>query len=106
MPLNSRKSKTTDKQFLKFNVVLTDRIAGQKGQKNKDERQRMNRTYKAAQVTQPGKFEVVERTLVERAFGQVRIRVEACGVCHTELQPLLATRKGKSRQEARGTSLH
>jgi D-arabinose 1-dehydrogenase-like Zn-dependent alcohol dehydrogenase len=63
---------------------LTDRIAGQKGTKTKDERQRMNRTYKAAQVTQPGKLEVVERTMVEPGFGQVRIRVEACGVCHTD----------------------
>jgi alcohol dehydrogenase, propanol-preferring len=43
----------------------------------------MNRTYKPAQVTQPGKLEVVERTMVEPAFGQVRIRVEACGICHT-----------------------
>ena len=44
----------------------------------------MNRTYKAVQVTQPGKLEVVERAVVEPAFGQVRIRVEACGVCHTD----------------------
>src|SRR5260221_14186194 len=53
-----------------------------KGQKTKDERQRMNRTYKAVQVTQAGKLEAVERSIVEPAFGQVRIRVEACGVCH------------------------
>src|SRR6202048_5046235 len=44
----------------------------------------MNRTYKAAQVTQPGQLEVVERAMVEPAFGQVRIDVEACGVCHTD----------------------
>jgi len=44
----------------------------------------MNRTYKAVQVTKPGKLEVVERAIVEPAFGQVRIRVEACGVCHTD----------------------
>src|SRR5260221_3119992 len=55
-----------------------------KGQKTKDERQRMNRTYKAVQVTQAGKLEVVERAIVEPGFGQVRIRVEACGVCHTD----------------------
>ena len=44
----------------------------------------MSRTYKAVQATQPGKLEVVERSFVERAFGQVRIRVEACGVCHSD----------------------
>jgi hypothetical protein len=38
----------------------------------------MSRTYKAVQATQPGKLEVVERSIVEPAFGQVRIRVEAC----------------------------
>ncbi len=44
----------------------------------------MSRTYKAVQVTKPGKLEVVERAIIEPAFGQVRIRVEACGVCHTD----------------------
>ena len=44
----------------------------------------MSRTYKAVQVTQPGKFEVVERSIIEPDFGQVRIRVETCGVCHTD----------------------
>jgi D-arabinose 1-dehydrogenase-like Zn-dependent alcohol dehydrogenase len=29
-------------------------------------------------------LELVERVIVEPAFGQVRIRVEACGVCHTD----------------------
>jgi propanol-preferring alcohol dehydrogenase len=44
----------------------------------------MNRTYKAVQVTKPGKLEMVERAVTEPAAGQVRIRVEACGVCHTD----------------------
>src|SRR6266581_3257749 len=47
----------------------------------------MSRTYKAVQVTKPGKpgkLEVVERAIIEPAFGQVRIRVEACGVCHSD----------------------
>src|SRR5258707_10777782 len=50
----------------------------------KAKEKQMNRTYRAVQVTQPGKLEVVERTLVEPSFGQVRIKVEACGVCHTD----------------------
>ena len=44
----------------------------------------MSRTYKAVQVTKPGTLELVEKPIVEPAFGQVRIRVEACGVCHTD----------------------
>jgi alcohol dehydrogenase, propanol-preferring len=44
----------------------------------------MSSTYQAVQVTQPGKFEVVERSIIEPGFGQVRIRVEACGVCHSD----------------------
>ena len=44
----------------------------------------MSRTYKAVQTTQPGKLELVEKPIVEPAFGQVRIRVEACGVCHSD----------------------
>jgi len=44
----------------------------------------MSPTYKAVQVTKPGKLEVVEKPITEPAFGQVRIRVEACGVCHTD----------------------
>ena len=44
----------------------------------------MSSTYQAVQVTQPGKFEVVERSIVDPGLGQVRIRVEACGVCHSD----------------------
>src|SRR5437899_4880336 len=45
----------------------------------------MQTTYKAIEVTSPGKFSLVERALVEPLRGQVRIRVEACGVCHSDL---------------------
>src|SRR6266853_4231899 len=44
----------------------------------------MSRTYKAVQVTKPGTLELVERPIVELGPGQVRIRVEACGICHTD----------------------
>jgi D-arabinose 1-dehydrogenase-like Zn-dependent alcohol dehydrogenase len=44
----------------------------------------MSGTYKAVQVTKPGTLELVERPIVEPSFGQVRIRVEACGICHTD----------------------
>jgi len=40
---------------------------------------------KVAQVSKPGgNFEVVERPIPEPERAQVRIRVEACGVCHSD----------------------
>ena len=50
----------------------------------KAKEKQMSRTYRAVQATKPGKLEVVERETIEPALGQVRIRVEACGVCHTD----------------------
>lgn len=41
-------------------------------------------TYRAMQVTSPGKFELVERPIPEPGAGQVRIRVEAAGICHSD----------------------
>lgn len=41
-------------------------------------------TYRAQQVTEPGRFELVERQIVEPGAGQVRIRVEAAGICHSD----------------------
>jgi D-arabinose 1-dehydrogenase-like Zn-dependent alcohol dehydrogenase len=37
------------------------------------------KTYRAVQVSAPGKLELVERDLIEPSAGAVRIRVEACG---------------------------
>ncbi len=40
---------------------------------------------KAVQISKPGgNFEVVERPTPEPGRGQVRIKVEACGVCHSD----------------------
>ena len=40
---------------------------------------------KAVQITKPGgNFELVERPIPEPARGQVRIKVEACGICHSD----------------------
>jgi propanol-preferring alcohol dehydrogenase len=41
-------------------------------------------TYKAIEISSPNKFSLVDRSLVEPGTGQVRIRVEACGICHTD----------------------
>src|ERR1700730_16349369 len=41
---------------------------------------------KAMQVSKPGgQFELVERPIPEPGRGQVRIKVEACGVCHSDV---------------------
>jgi len=41
---------------------------------------------KAAQISKPGgDFEVVEREIPQPGPGQVRIRVQACGVCHSDV---------------------
>ncbi len=40
---------------------------------------------RAAQVSSPGgPFEIVERSIPEPASGTVRIKVQACGVCHSD----------------------
>jgi D-arabinose 1-dehydrogenase-like Zn-dependent alcohol dehydrogenase len=40
---------------------------------------------KAVQVSKPGgNFEVVDRPIPQPARGQVRIKVEACGICHSD----------------------
>jgi D-arabinose 1-dehydrogenase-like Zn-dependent alcohol dehydrogenase len=44
----------------------------------------MIQTYKAIQVTKPGKLDLVELPIREPGPGQVRLRVEACGVCHSD----------------------
>jgi alcohol dehydrogenase, propanol-preferring len=44
----------------------------------------MTGTYKAIEVSAPGTLRVVERPVPEPGAGQVRIGVEACGICHTD----------------------
>src|SRR6201985_3167538 len=43
-------------------------------------------TMKVAQVAKPGAdFEIVERQIPQPDAGQVRIKVQACGVCHSDV---------------------
>jgi D-arabinose 1-dehydrogenase-like Zn-dependent alcohol dehydrogenase len=45
----------------------------------------MSETMKAAQIGKAGgDWELVERDIPEPGVGQVRVKVEACGVCHSE----------------------
>jgi len=51
-------------------------------------------TYRVMQVTEPGRLELSERPIPAPGPGKVRIRVEACGICHTDVltvQGLLPT---------------
>lgn len=43
-------------------------------------------TMKVAQISKPGSaFEIIEREIPEPDAGQVRIRVQACGICHSDV---------------------
>ena len=43
-----------------------------------------NATYKAIEVQRPGGFSEVSKRLLDPGPNQIRIRVEACGVCHSD----------------------
>ena len=44
----------------------------------------MNATYRAIELSVPGKFAEVRKPLLDPGPNQVRIRVEACGVCQSD----------------------
>jgi D-arabinose 1-dehydrogenase-like Zn-dependent alcohol dehydrogenase len=54
----------------------------------------MKGTYKAVEVSAPGVLQVVERPITEPGVSQVRIRVEACGICHTDAATVMGIYPG------------
>src|SRR5580700_7360627 len=44
----------------------------------------MSGTYKAIEVSKTGQFSEVSKPLLDPGPGYVRIRIEACGVCHSD----------------------
>jgi propanol-preferring alcohol dehydrogenase len=54
----------------------------------------MKDKYRAVEVSEPGVLRVVERQVSEPGAGQVRIRVEACGICHTDAATVTGTYPG------------
>lgn len=47
----------------------------------------MSATYRSVEVVEPGgALHLVDRPVPEPATGEVRVRVEACGVCHSDSQ--------------------
>jgi alcohol dehydrogenase, propanol-preferring len=43
-------------------------------------------SYRAVQAVCPGRLELTQKPLKAPGLGQVRIRVEACGVCHSDTE--------------------
>src|ERR1700719_4823650 len=54
----------------------------------------MKDTYKAVEVSAPGVPRVVERSIAEPGPGPVRVRVEACGICHTDAATVMGAYPG------------
>src|SRR6201991_3616026 len=54
----------------------------------------MHETYQAVEVSEPGVLHVVERLMPEPGPGQVRIRVETCGICHTDAATMIGIYPG------------
>src|ERR1700686_3312586 len=54
----------------------------------------MKDAYKAVEVSEPGVLRVVDRQVSEPGPGQVRIRVEACGICHTDAATVMGVYPG------------
>jgi len=54
-------------------------------------RQPKTSTYTAVEVSAPSHLRMVQRQVVEPGPGQVRIRVEACGICHTDASTVNGT---------------
>src|SRR5258705_7661638 len=44
----------------------------------------MSATYRAIQAVAPGKLQAVDLPVVDPPPGHVRVRIEACGVCHSD----------------------
>src|SRR2546422_959702 len=63
-------------------------------QDSKETPKQMAGTYTAVEVSAPGMLRVVERRVPEPGPGQVRIRVEACGICHTDAATVTGTCPG------------
>jgi alcohol dehydrogenase, propanol-preferring len=54
----------------------------------------MAKTCKALEVAAPGNLRIVERPIPQPGEGQVLIRVEACGICHTDQATVTGTYPG------------
>jgi propanol-preferring alcohol dehydrogenase len=46
--------------------------------------ERAANTYRAVQAVEPGRLVLTVLPIIEPGFGEVRVQVEVCGVCHTD----------------------
>ena len=53
-------------------------------------------TYRAMQITEPGKLELVQREMPEPGYGEVLIKVEACGICGADIFDIDGADKNQS----------
>src|SRR5258708_3738046 len=65
--------------------IASDALVVQQEWNAEERHTQMKNTYKAVEVSSPGLLRVVERPVSDPGAGQVRIRVEACGICHTDV---------------------
>jgi alcohol dehydrogenase, propanol-preferring len=54
----------------------------------------MQNTYKAVEVTSPRELNLVTRPVPQPGPGQVRVRVEAAGICHSDVATVEAVFPG------------
>src|SRR5216110_2740869 len=79
-----RKSRFAD-AFSSMEQLATGFLPNKAVEKTDKDQVFMNKKMKAAQVGKPGgHWELVERDIPEPANGQVRVKVEACGICHSD----------------------
>jgi len=50
-------------------------------------------TYQVVQAVGPGRLELGRKPIRDPGPGEVRIRVEACGVCHSNAASITDTRR-------------
>jgi NADPH:quinone reductase-like Zn-dependent oxidoreductase len=62
----------------------------------------MATTYEAVATVAPGTLRVVQRPMPEPGTGQVRMRVEAYGICHTDVRSRRAGTLPQGRTEREG----
>ena len=75
-------------------ICVEVQSAANKTEDEEKESGRVKDTYRAAGVYEPGKLRLVERKVSEPGAGQVRIRVEACGICHTDAATVMGVYPG------------
>jgi hypothetical protein len=81
----SKRKTTGHREPVHVSASHRNAFAGGFAAQSTDIRGSVMSTYRAFEVTGSRKFELVERETTEPPLGHVRLRVEACGVCHSDV---------------------